>query len=246
MFRNISHIKIKSDIRFLFLTPIIWIPAFGWMPEGSITFEIMKVSAIFVMLLSMYVWIGGIQSKKSRAWVYIAIQTTPILLTSLVFYVRFIELIVHTFFLPLEKVFFWVLTLTIISLQRSASVYRNEIDKLNTIREMGLLIKYKIFNERDALWKITSFYPGVDGSSPEQQAKKEQQRWGCITLIPASGISFFLIRTIRGSVAWILLFIYILMHISFVLIGVKLIAVLFLVRKWELELGRPIYTDTAT
>lgn len=237
--------RTKGDLRFTFVILLGWLPAFGWMPDGSITFEVMKISTIIVVLLTLYAWLIRIETESSRAWVYVAIWVTPMFLTSLIYFIRYVELLIYTFSFPAINVTFWALIVFLISMQQMAVAYRKEREKLTVLREKGLLRKYKIFNENETLWKITAYYPGIDGSTPEQEARKDQQRWGCLSLLPISGITFYLIRTTQGSVAWILLFLFLFMYDFWLWIGIKTVVTLFQLRQWENELGESIYTDIA-
>jgi hypothetical protein len=232
----------QGDLRFIFVVTLLWLPAFGWLPEHSITFKVMGVSCIIVILLTLFVWISGLQTKSSRAWLYMAVYTTPFLLTCLIYFVRFIELLFHTFSLPEVHVIFWGQVVLFISFQRLYVAFNAQRTKLKTLRQRGFLRKYGIFDEQEALWKITSSYPGVDGTTPQEEAIKAQQQWGCLAALPISGLAFFLIRSAEGSVAWILLFIFIFVYFSFSFIAVRTLAALLQVGQWEGELGKPILT----
>lgn len=233
----------KGDLRFIFAVVLIWLPAFGWMPDNSITFEVMKLSALIIGLLTLYAWIGQLETKSTRAWVYMSILPFTLSLTAFIYLVRFAEFLTLTFLLPFTNAASWVAIVLLVSLPWANKTCRAEQGKLRALRDKRLLEKFEIFNEKDARWKISNYYPGIDGSTPEDQAKKEQQQWGCISLIPISGITFYLIRSTQDSIAWILLFLFLFVYSSFLHIGMKPLAVLLQLRKWENELGRPIYTD---
>jgi hypothetical protein len=222
---------------------LIWLPAFGLLPESSITGDIMKIGVMIIIPITLYVWLSGLQPHPRPILEYMGIWITPLLITSVVYFVRTLEHLYYIFHLPLAQFIFISIVMTLLSISWLVPLFRSQMINLQELRQLGLLNRFKVLDEERERFNPLSYYPGVDGSSPDEMMKKAMNRWGWLMVLPVSGITFFLLRTTAGSINWLLLILCFIAYIIFASITVKTFAMLAKIRQWELELGKKFYVN---
>lgn len=219
---------------------LFWLPAFGLLPENSLVLDVMKAGFLVLALLSLYAWLFGLQRRKRRAIVHVGVVVIAFFWTILIYYARIIEHFYSTFHQPIRLVVLNTVLFTIVSVRWFIEIYRSHQAKLRELRRRGLLKRYKILDEERGLFRLTEL-PGLDGSSPEKEMEKQFARWRWLDALPISGITFFLLRTVSGSIGWIMLLVCVWMYAIFFPLFTKMIALWMELWEWEWDLERKIY-----
>jgi len=238
------HAKHKDDapnLNWMLGFSLIWPPALGLLPESSLVFGVMKAGLIFLFFLSVYVWFFMSRRRNQRAIVVIGIVLQPILWTLLIYYARIIEHFHSTFHQTVPLVLLNTVLFTLVSVRWFFEIYRSHQSRLRELRQRGLLRRYKILDEEQGIFRMTGELPGLDGSSPDKEMEKQFARWRWLDALPISGIAFFLLRTVSGSIGWIMLLVCVWMYVIFFPLFVKTLALWMELWEWEWDLDKKIY-----
>lgn len=238
------YAKVKDDapnLNWMFVSTLVWLPAFGLLPENSLVLGVMKAGFIILSLLSVYAWFFISRRKKQRAIVIIGIALQPLLWSLLIYYARIIEHFYSTFHQSVPLVLLNTALFTIISVRWFIEFYRSHQVKLRELRRRGLLKRHKILDEEQGIFRLTAELPGLDGSSPDKEMEKQFARWRWLDALPISGIAFFLLRTVPASISWMMLLVCVWIYVIFFPQFAKTMALWMELWEWEWDLDRKIY-----
>lgn len=240
----IKKIKKEKDAFNLNWLPVFllsWLPAFGLLPENALVLDVMKAGFFVLMLLSLYAWLFGLQHRKSRATIYVGVLMASLFWTVLVYYARIIEHFHSTFHQSVSLVLLNAALFTLVSIRWFIEIYRSHQVRLRELRRCGLLKRYKILDEEQGFFRMPAEFPGLDGSSPKKEMEKQMARWRWLDVLPISGITFFLLRTVSGSIGWIMLLVCVWIYMIFFPFFAKTLALWMELWEWEWDLDRKIY-----
>lgn len=218
-----------------------WLPAFGLLPEDSPVWGIMKAGFFVLVLLSLYAWLCGLQRRKSRAILYVGVWLIPFFWTLLIYYARIIEHFHSTFHQTVPLVLLNAVLFTLVSVRWFIEIYRSHQSRLRQLRQRGLLRRYKILDEGQGIFRMMAELPGLNGNSPEKEMERQIARWRWLSVLPISGIIFFLLRTVSGSIGWIMFFVCVGWYAIVFPLFVKTLALWMELWEWEWDLDKKIY-----
>jgi hypothetical protein len=233
----------KYNVSRIFIFVFLWLPAFGWLPEGAITWVVMKIGLIIIIISTLYVWLIDLQTHRNLTTTYFLFLILPFFITSTIFFVRTVEHLQFTFLLQTVQVLSVSLLILLISLLWLRNTFQSHKKYLQDIYRLGLMKKFDILDEEKGKYNPVPFYPGLDGTNPEKVKERYFQKWIFLTIIPGTGIAFFLIRTVPNSVGWILLGICVAYFVLFAHLSVKLFAELVQIREWEKKINKKLYVN---
>ena len=238
------YAKTKDDapnLNWILGFTLSWLPALGLLPENSLVLGVMKVSFIVLSFLSVYVWFFISRWRKQRAIVVIGIVIEPLFLTILIYYARIIEHFYSTFHQSVPLILLNAALFTIVSVRWFIETYRSHQVRLRELRRRGLLRRYKILDEEQGIFRLTGELPGLDGSSPDKEMEKQFARWRWLDALPIGGITFFLLRTVSGSIGWLMLLACVGMYAMLFPLFARMMALWMELWEWEWDLEKKIY-----
>jgi hypothetical protein len=220
---------------------VVWPPAFGLLPENSLVVSVMKAGFLIVLLLWLTFWFLDSLYIKIRAIAYVGVFVISLFWSVLIYYTRIIEHFYSTFYQPVPTVLLNTMLFTIISVRWFIEIYRSHQVRLRELRRRGLLRRYKILDEEQGIFRLTRELPGLDGSSPDKEMEKQFARWRWLDALPIGGITFFLLRTVSGSIGWLMLLACVGMYAMLFPLFARMMALWMELWEWEWDLEKKIY-----